>query len=191
MSIFRDCDTCGHDFRDADDSPCASADDVETGCTGWVPSGAMEVALWKRKAREMAKDARWWRRRRERQLSHIDRAKEEVALQRHRGLRHWAKWVKRGEEIAELRAELEARAEVITGLQAALVEMRETNAQLRAVIAFAALVKMGDAKLAPPVPDSWVEYVASQPIIVELENSDQLYIEAFDAAGWKLPEPTP
>ena len=125
MSIFRDCDTCGHDFRDADDSPCASADDVETGCTGWVPSGAMEVALWKRKAREMAKDARWWRRRRERQLSHIDRAKEEVALQRHRGLRHWAKWVKRGEEIAELRAELEARAEVITGLQAALVEMRE------------------------------------------------------------------
>ena len=135
MSIFRDCDTCGHDFRDADDSPCASADDVETGCTGWVPSGAMEVALWKRKAREMAKDARWWRRRRERQLSHIDRAKEEVALQRHRGLRHWAKWVKRGEEIAELRAELEARAEVITGLQRSLESKRRALDNKRSQVA--------------------------------------------------------
>lgn len=135
MSIFRDCDTCGHDFRDADDSPCASADDVETGCTGWVPSGAMEVALWKRKAREMAKDARWWRRRRERQLSHIDRAKEEVALQRHRGLRHWAKWVKRGEEIAELRAELEARAEVIASLQRSLESKRIALANKRAQVA--------------------------------------------------------
>ena len=38
----------------------------------------------------------------------------------------------RDTEIAELRAELEARAEVITGLQAAMVEMRETVDRLRA-----------------------------------------------------------
>ena len=89
--------------------------DVDDGGTNPTPlmAARMDRNRWKGIARKMAAEARWWRRRRERQLSHIDRAKEEVARQRHRGLRHWAKWVQRGQQLECVTAQRDAaRAEV-------------------------------------------------------------------------------
>ena len=117
MTVERYCITCALDGTGGD--ACIKCFD---GASQWraIPGTqdreaelSADVERWKATARKMAAEARWWRRRRERQLSHIDRAKEEVARQRHRGLRHWAKWVQRGQQLESVTAQRDAaRAEI-------------------------------------------------------------------------------